>query len=224
MDFDFSPYFKRYEALLKTADEAFEKVRLDYPECVTCEMYCSDCCHAIFDLYLIEAIYINYFYNRLKSKEEKAFILEKANTADRSVHKLKKRAYQDVKKGRDESDILMDMAQQRVRCPLLSEEKKCVLYEHRPITCRFYGIPTSIGGRGHTCGLSHFEKGREYPTVKLDLVHQRLLDISSDLVRDMGSKYSGMSNMLVPVSMAVLTVYDGEYLGIDTDEENQPKE
>ena len=59
MDFDFTPYFKRYESLLELADQAFQRVSKEYPESVKCRSGCSDCCHALFDLTLIEALYIN---------------------------------------------------------------------------------------------------------------------------------------------------------------------
>jgi hypothetical protein len=58
MDFDFTPYFKKYEALVSKSDEAFEHVRKAYAECVKCEEKCADCCYALFDLTLIEALYI----------------------------------------------------------------------------------------------------------------------------------------------------------------------
>ena len=42
MDFDFRPYFKKYEALVSKSDEAFERVRKAYAECVKCEEKCAD--------------------------------------------------------------------------------------------------------------------------------------------------------------------------------------
>jgi Fe-S-cluster containining protein len=103
----------------------------------------------------------------------------------------------------------------RVPCPLLNDQELCELYEFRPITCRFYGIPTAIGGSGHTCGLSGFEAGRSYPTVNLDRIHQELQHITAELVRDMGSKFIKLSDLLVPLSMALVTLFDAEFLGID---------
>ena len=34
MDFDFTPYFKKYEALVSNADNAFERVKQAHAECV----------------------------------------------------------------------------------------------------------------------------------------------------------------------------------------------
>jgi Fe-S-cluster containining protein len=214
MDFDFTPYFKKYEALVSKADEAFERVKQAHAECVKCQEKCADCCHALFDLTLIEALYINHKFNEKIKGSKKADLLEKANQADRRVHKLKRRAYQEFQAGKSEDEILADLARERLRCPLLNEAELCDLYEKRPLTCRFYGIPTAIGGEAHTCGKSGFEKGKPYPTVNLDAVNSQLQQISAELIRDLKSRHVKLSDMLVPLSMALLTVYDEDYLGV----------
>jgi Fe-S-cluster containining protein len=221
MDFDFRPYFEKYEELVSKADSAFERVKQAYSQCVKCEEKCADCCFALFDLTLIEALYINHKFKEKIKGSAKAKLLEKANKADRTVHKLKRKAYRDLQAGKSEDEILADLARERVRCPLLNENELCDLYENRPLTCRFYGIPTAIGGKGHTCGKSGFEEGERYPTVNLDAVNSQLQQISAELVRDLKSKYVKLSDMLVPLSMALLTVYDDEYLG--TAEEKPPE-
>ena len=71
MDFDFRPYFKKYEELVAKSDDAFERVRAAHAECVKCEEKCADCCYALFDLTLIEALYINYKFNEKKKSSEK---------------------------------------------------------------------------------------------------------------------------------------------------------
>ncbi|GBC63800.1 hypothetical protein DENIS_4798 [Desulfonema ishimotonii] len=224
MDIDFTPFFQQYEALLKTADAVFEKVKGEYPECVKCTTGCSDCCNALFDLTLIEALYINQHFNKkFEGKEaEKGQLVEKANRADRQVYKIKKAAYKALEAGTEETEILNSLAAERVRCPLLNDQDQCDLYEYRPITCRFYGIPTAIGGKGHTCGKSAFVKGEQYPSVNLDIIHNRLYQISGELVKAMQSKFVKMGEILVPLSMALLTVYDEEYLGIGDAESDAP--
>ena len=215
MKVDFTPYFEEYLKLVKQADELFERIEKEHPECVTCKIKCADCCHALFDLTLIEAMYINNQLKKIITGKEKSRILEKANRADRKTHMIKKQAYKSKKAGKDETQILMDIAAERVRCPLLNEDDLCELYEYRPITCRLYGIPTSIGGRSHTCGKSGFIEGRPYPAVNLDAIQKKLYEISNEFVRDIKTKYVKMADMLIPLSMAILTDFDEEYLGID---------
>ena len=214
MKLDLNPFFEKYERLLSLAQETFERVRRDYPDCVTCKTSCADCCHALFDLSLIEALYINYHFNRAFKGVEKQRRLEIANRIDRRIYQLKKEAYKALQAGRDEQEILAEMAQKRVRCPLLRDDDTCDLYAYRPVTCRIYGIPTSIGGRSHTCGLSAFQQGRAYPTVTVDIFQKKLFELSEEVVRAVQSRYTRKAEMLVPLSMALLTEYDETYLGI----------
>lgn len=224
MDFDFAPYFERYEALLDLTDQLFDKVSHQYPECVNCKIGCSDCCHALFDLTLIEALYLNHKFNEQFAGSEKDALLDTANAADRLVARVKRDAYRSLEQGKSEEQVLSGLAQERVRCPLLDGSEKCVLYENRPITCRLYGIPTAIGGRGHTCGISGFEQGKPYPTVHLDKINEQLQQLSAELVRDLGSNFIKLVDLLVPVSMALLTIYDEYYLGVkEPEEEKLPK-
>ncbi len=189
MAIDFDPFFKQYEALVKMADEVFERVKNEYPEEVTCKVKCADCCHALFDLTLIEAMYVNHHYNRLYEGAPKAALIDKANKADRLVYKLKRAAVKANEAGKSETEILEDLAAERIRCPLLSDQDQCDMYDHRPITCRLYGIPTAIGGTGHTCGLSGFEQGKPYPTVNLDRIQTRLYEISQALQTAIKSRH-----------------------------------
>ena len=215
------PFFKKYEALLKTADDIFSKVSEEYPQEVRCKQGCADCCYALFDLTLIEALYIKHHFDDCFKGLERERRIEFANRIDRELYKLKRKAYKDLEAGKEESDILRSLAEKKVRCPLLNDQDRCDLYAFRPITCRLYGIPTSIAGEGHTCGLSGFLKGTPYPTVKLDIIQRKLFELSAELVAAIESRYSRMGEMLIPLSMALLTEYDEVYLGIK-EAENVP--
>ncbi len=215
MAFDFTPYFDRYLELVRAADMVFDKISTEYPQCVTCKLACSDCCYALFDLSLIEALYINRMFYRHVAENLRETLTQRADVADRAVYKLKKQAHKDFSAGVPEAQIIAQMSQARIRCPLLNDANGCDMYGFRPITCRLYGIPTEIGGQAHTCGISAFEPGKAYRTVNIDRIQARLYQISSDMVKDMQSRYVKMAEMLVPLSMALLTDYDDVYLGID---------
>jgi Fe-S-cluster containining protein len=214
MDIDLKLYFEKYEALVAKADAAFERVKDAYGECVKCGQTCSDCCYALFDLTLIEALYIRHKFLETYRGAEKTALMEKANRADRRIYKLKRNAYNELQAGKNEGEILAEMALERVRCPLLNDAQLCDLYAYRPLTCRFYGIPTAIGGAGHTCGLSGFEPGEKYPTVNLDAVHAELQRISAELLRDIQSQNIKLADLLVPLSSAMVTDFDEIYLGV----------
>lgn len=210
--------FRKYEALVKQVDGIFERVQQQYPDCVKCKLECSDCCHALFDLTLVEALYINWHFLENVGDKRRDEILEDANKADRKIYQLKRKAFKSVEAGeKTEEQVLLEMAAERVRCPLLNKKKTCDLYMFRPVTCRLYGIPTSIAGSGHTCGLSGFTEGESYPTVNMDSLYAKLHELSAEVVSVLQSTHDKMDVLLMPVSMALLTVFDASYLGIKVD-------
>jgi Fe-S-cluster containining protein len=179
----------------------------------------------LFDLTLVEALYVNrrFFENIVGSK--KVAILEAADKTDRDLYRLKRKKFKSVEAGeKTEEQVLFEMAAERSRCPLLNDRDRCDLYAYRPITCRVYGIPTAIGGRGHTCGLSGFKEGESYPTVNLDPVHAKLHELSREIVATLRSTHIKMGEVLMPLSMALLTVFDESYLGVPKDKDNAGEE
>jgi Fe-S-cluster containining protein len=217
--------YSKYEALVKQIDSVFATVRRQYPDCVKCKLECADCCHALFDLSLVEALYINRKFIKHVFDQRKAEVIDDANKADRKIYQLKRNAFKAVDAGeKTEDQVLFEMAAERIRCPLLNKENKCDLYDFRPITCRLYGIPTSISGRGHTCGLSDFKEGDSYPTVNLDAVHAKLHAFSQEIVVALKSTHVKMGDILMPLSMALLTVFDETYLGVASDQAKQSEE
>lgn len=211
---ELSPFFHSYELLVGQVEDTFKKVTKEFPSEVRCGLGCSDCCFALFDMSLVEALYIKHKFDERFAGTERSEILERANSADRTIYKIKKQAFKALEKGEPEEQIIARMALERVRCPVLDDGDQCRIYDVRPITCRLYGIPTEIGGQAHTCGKSGFSKGRSYPTVKIAAINQRLQEISSSLAQAIHSRYPKLSEMLVPLSMALLTDYSEAYLGV----------
>jgi Fe-S-cluster containining protein len=223
MSLDLHPFFERYEALVEQVDGLFQRIAGEHHSCVKCSLGCSDCCHALFDISLIEAIYLNHKFIGL-SAEDRQPVLEAADHADRAAYRIKRELFKRQQKGEDTNELLHEAATKRVRCPLLMTDQTCLLYSCRPITCRLYGIPMNIGGKSVTCGLSGFEKGREYPAVHMDKIQARLLELSRELIVAIRSTHADMETILVPVSMALLTSYDEKYLGVPTQTSPKKKE
>lgn len=219
MALDFNEYFKKYEAIIGESDQVFNTVRARYADNVRCEKGCSDCCHALFDLTLVEALYVNTAFNARFTGKDRTRILKRADEADRLVHRLKRDAFRAVKDGQNAQEILLEMGKVRVRCPLLDDKGLCEMYDARPVTCRIYGVPTAIGGEAHTCGKSAFEKGKAYPTVYLDRIQDRLYALSHELSASLSTRYKGLGEVLVPVSLALMTEYTEDYLGIKKPED-----
>ena len=214
MALDLKEHFVKYEALVFMVDGVFERVKKEYPKEVFCREKCSDCCYAIFDLTLIEALYLNDKFLKQFSGIEKNSLIEIADKTDRVLVKMKRNAYREVKNGADQLEIVAKMSQERIRCPLLGKDELCVMYEHRPITCRVYGIPTSTAGSSHICGRTNFKQGESYPTLNMDKIYSQLQLLSVQLIKDINSEQIKMHEMLIPVSMAMITQFNEEYLGV----------
>ncbi len=212
---DLSSIFTRYEALRAEVDDLFGRVRGDFPQCVVCKEGCSDCCHALFDLSLVEAMYLHKaFEAAFAHGPERSAILERASDIDRLITRIKRDLYRAEKDGESPEQIMERAAQVKVRCPLLDDNNQCLMYHARPLTCRVYGVPTAIAGQGHVCGFSGFEKGKPYPTIHMDKIQHRLEDLSRDVAVTVKSRFKELHDVYVPVSMALLTRYDEAYLGI----------
>lgn len=214
MALDLKEHFVKYEALVHMVDGVFERVKKEYPKEVFCRKKCSDCCYAIFDLTLIEALYLNDKFLKKFSGIEKNSLIEIADKTDRVLVKMKRNAYREVKNGAEQLEIVAKMSQERIRCPLLGKDDLCVMYEHRPITCRVYGIPTSTAGSSHICGRTNFKQGEPYPTLNMDKIYSQLQLLSVQLIKDINSEQIKMHEMLIPVSMAMITEFNEEYLGV----------
>lgn len=210
-------HFVKYEAIVSMIDQVFDRVKKEFPKEVFCREKCSDCCYAIFDLTLIEALYLNHKFNEKFSGNEKAALLTIADKTDRALVKMKREAYKKVKEGADQLEIVGKMSQERIRCPLLGENNLCLMYEHRPITCRVYGIPTSTAGASHICGRTNFVQGKAYPTLNMDKIYTQLQLLSAELVKDINSTNIRMHELLIPVSMAMVTLFNDDFLGVKKD-------
>ena len=157
------------------ADAAFNQVSAQFPQAVSCKPQCDDCCHALFDLSPIESLALAMAFAELprgKRRDIERRAKKAAKTFDRVLDKAL--ALQGEVR-------LAVLSQARIPCPLL-EDKRCVLYEHRPVTCRLYGIPVAIEGQPRTCHLAGFQTGQTYPTVDMAKLQQELEALSVRLL------------------------------------------
>ena len=193
--------FQRYEILVAKADQAFKKIAKEYPECIRCKRHCSDCCHAVFGLFLVEAAYLQKYFNQLGRKERRAAIL-RGKKANRDLQKIEKRLQTQHDDPRTAGYAL---ERERIRCPLLDDNKECILYSHRPITCRVYGIPTAIQGKAHVCRKAGFKNGQSYPAFNLDEVQRELFYLSRELLQKAHRGNAEKAALLISVSKTIET-------------------
>lgn len=193
--------FQAYEQLAEQADRAFREMQQRYETCVKCGEQCSDCCHAVFGLFLVESLYLNRRFNDL-DEESRRVILARADQADRDLVRVQKRLEQ---LGDDPQKLSAALSRERIRCPLLNDEQKCSLYPYRPVTCRVYGIPNLMGGKIQACWKAGFEKGKAYPAFDLDSAYQELYRLSQAILERAGRAGSDRASLLVSVSKSIKT-------------------
>lgn len=198
---DFSHLLEKYALLAGRADRAFSRMEKEYGNCIKCEIHCSECCHAVFGLFIIEAVYLNQHFSQLHRKQRREAI-SRAKKSDKELSKIEERlnSYED-----DPQMRLLGLSKERVRCPLLDQKDECILYPSRPITCRVYGIPTAIHGKGHVCGKAAFRQGETYPTFDLDYVYRELYHLSKVLLVQAGGEEIERASLLISVSRAIST-------------------
>ncbi len=179
-----------YIELVAQTERIFKHMAAQYPAEVRCRRGCDDCCHAPFRLQLIEAVALK---TALASLERglRRQVLRRAEKGLKAAEAL----FKNLPPEPEEASAVL--AQARLRCALLTPQG-CAAYLARPITCRLYGLPTSSWGLSHTCPRSGFEAGRSYATINLDLIFDRLAEMSLDLI-----KRAGLSHILLaPASVA----------------------
>ena len=198
------PLFRNYEYLVDKADRAFQAAQEEYGNCIRCKRHCADCCHAVFGLFLIEAASIKHHFDRLGIEERKATLL-RCNETERGLARLERKLRVH---GEEPQLQAMIMAKERIRCPFLNDELDCVLYAHRPITCRVYGIPTRIQGKARVCGLSGFKEGETYPLFDLDGIYRELHTLSREFLSATGEESLEKASLLVSLAKAITTPTD----------------
>lgn len=151
------------DKLFAAIDQAFEAVRQAHPEEIACGKGCADCCQAVFDVSLVEAVNLQIHLQRLDPTVREAIAVAAQEA---------RQAWEQVMAAG------LDPSVARIRCPLLDGQGLCLCYDARPVNCRTYGIPTVIDGKGHVCGFSGFEPGKSYPTVNLASLQRVLHDLS----------------------------------------------
>ena len=198
---DISYLFEPYDNLVSKTDQAFERMAGEFGECIKCEPHCADCCHAVFGLFLIEAVFLKQDFDQL-GKEERDAALQRGSEAEKELEKLE-RTLKEFKN--DPQMRAYSMARARIRCPLLNDDNECILYPYRPITCRVYGIPTMIQGAPRVCGKSGFKKEESYPTFNLDGIHRELYQLSTELFEKTENKEVEKASLLLSVSKVIKT-------------------
>lgn len=126
---DLSPFFNDYDELVQRVEERAGEGERG----LVCGLDNAQCCSTPVRLSLAEAVHISHRINTELTGEERMSVIERAvETAQ-----AERQAASDLGKERENSEYCLSEA--GGICPLLVADK-CMLFEHRPLQCRVFGM------------------------------------------------------------------------------------
>jgi len=131
-----------YGDLLSSVDQWFGRSMRFAGKSVVCGQGCSSCCRGLFDITLLDAVFLKEGFDGLPAVVRLPVLeqAEKRCAEFRSVWPEFSPPYILNVRREEEWDVLMP-DDDETPCPLLAEDGGCLVYRYRPMTCRLHGIP-----------------------------------------------------------------------------------
>ena len=138
-----------YRHILDRADAFFRSVMATQPENLQCGRGCSLCCYGLFEIGSADIPVLAEGLDGLHPSRRQRIVRRAAEIIAESKHPNLREA------SPKEKDVFFDRTAS-VACPNLDESGACMIYEHRPLVCRTFGLPLRDGKRylGDVCDLN----------------------------------------------------------------------
>jgi Fe-S-cluster containining protein len=138
-----------YRGILRRADEHFASVMQTQPQNLQCGAGCSLCCYGLFEIGSGDVPVIAEGLEQLHPSRRKKVIRRALEIVETSAHPNLREC------SPEEKEAFFDRTQS-TPCPNLDEQGLCMMYEHRPLVCRTFGLPLREGRRyvGDVCELN----------------------------------------------------------------------
>ena len=197
---------ERYTHVVEGYAAEFERNQQLHGERIRCRRGCDDCCHQLFQISELEAAEVSRGVQKLPQKVQ-------LRVRERAAVYLEQRAALVARTGQVESWGALLGEGLRLPCPAL-EDGACLVYEHRPLICRKFGIPLwnpDRPGRVYACQLN-FRDGEEIVDGRLVQIQTELHGEWKRLQHDYNLEGGHRDNR--PLTVARAIVEDcGEWLG-----------
>ncbi len=134
--------FEQYRLLLKEIDSWFSGCLQRHSGRISCRSGCSACCRGLFDITLLDALYLKEGLTGLDPAQAD-------EVCSRSVKCLREASTRHPGFAspwllnhlpEEQWDLIMP-EDDETPCVLLGADGRCLVYEYRPMTCRLNGIP-----------------------------------------------------------------------------------
>jgi Fe-S-cluster containining protein len=123
-----------YTRILDRADDFFRSVAESQPQNLQCGKGCSLCCYGLFEIGSGDVPLIAEGLEKLHPSRRKMIIRRAQEIVASSNHPDLRDCTADEKEAFFERTAATP-------CPNLNERGECLMYEHRPIVCRTFGLP-----------------------------------------------------------------------------------
>ncbi len=127
-----------YKRMLDRADTWFAKVMREQPRNLQCGRGCSLCCHGLFEIGSGDIPLLAEGLATAHPARRKAVIRRAVEIVETSQHPNLRDC------SGSEKDSFFERTS-TTACPNLNDQGECVLYEHRPLVCRTFGLPLRNG-------------------------------------------------------------------------------
>jgi Fe-S-cluster containining protein len=201
----------RYGALLGEVDAWFQRCLVLHPELIACRNGCSACCRGLFDITLLDAYYLRQGFDRLSEPLKTEIV----TAASRRLEQLTQVNQEFVEPWllngipEDDWDALMP-EEDETPCLLLSETRGCLVYEHRPMTCRLNGIPLiDVSGEelfDEWCTLNFTaEDPRHFDDLRFEFTElfTRELRLFQELIRHQTGSARNEVDLFIPAAIVM---------------------
>jgi Fe-S-cluster containining protein len=133
---------KRYGDLLQEVDRWFSGCIRRHGDRIACGRGCSACCRGLFDITILDALYLRSGIDALPEAIRQSLRLKAVDrlasltacnpsfTEPWILNRIPEEAWEELMPEADETP-----------CLLLAEDGSCLVYGQRPMTCRLNGIP-----------------------------------------------------------------------------------
>ncbi len=141
-----------YKEILERADDFFRQVARSQPQHLQCGRGCSLCCYGLFAIASADMPLLAEGLAQLHPMRRRMIVRRAADIVSSSNHPTMRDC------SASEKEAFFDRTAS-TPCPNLNEAGECMVYEHRPLACRTFGLPLRDGQRyiGDVCQLNFAE-------------------------------------------------------------------
>lgn len=165
-----------YRGILDRADQHFASVMRDQPQNLQCGAGCSLCCYGLFEIGSGDVPVIAEGLEKLHPSRRRKVIRRALDIVESTAHPNLREC------SPEEKEAFFERTQS-TPCPNLDDQGLCMMYEHRPLVCRTFGLPLREGRKyvGDICELNFTEStAKERMSAAWDLRWEDVLGVEDE--------------------------------------------